>query len=220
MAQFVAPGAASRMRSLFRHLGGLLLVAAAGSAGCAESRTGWISLFDGRDMRSWKVLRGSAAGENGALVLDGRQKNATILAKGVGLKNGTVEVRALRRGPQPNAGPFTVALRLQLRVTWRSVYFVCRPESVETCRASWRKQMPSPEGRASIEPTDRAELWRFVMNEGAVQCFRDGREVISCADPAPSAGSVAITAARCRVEILSVRYRRGVPPGNEAEQSP
>ena len=207
------------MRSAFIHLGGLLLVAA-GSAGCVESRTGWISLFDGGDMRSWQVLRGSAACENGALVLDGRRKEATILAKGVGLKNGTVEVRALRRGPQPNAGPFTVALRLLLRVNWRSVYFVCRPESVETCRASWRKQMPSPAGRASIEPTDRAELWRFVMDEGAVRCFRDGREVISCADPDPCAGSVAITAARCRVEILSVRYRRGAPPSHEPEQSP
>ena len=219
MTPFVGPGAASRMRSPFIHLGALLLVAA-GTAGCAASRTGWISLYDGRDMRSWQVIRGSAACDNGALVLDGRRNDATILAKGVDLRNGTVEVRARRRGPAPNAGPFTVALRLPLRVNWQSVYFVCRPESVETCRASWRKQMPSPDGRASIELVHEPELWRFVMDERAVRCFRDGREVICCTDPDPRAGSVAMTAARCRVEILSVRYRRGPPPGKEPEKFP
>ena len=208
------------MKPFFKQVGGLLLAAVAGSAGCTESQTGWTSLFDGRDMRRWKVVRGSVACENGAMVLDGREKDATILARGVSLKNGTLEVRALRRGPPPNAGPFTVALRLPFRINWQSVYFVCRPESVETCWASWRKQMPPPQDRAAIEATDRAELWRFVMDDGAVECFRDGRKVLSCTDPAPCAGSIAMTAAGCRVEILSVRYRRGRPPRNEREESP
>jgi hypothetical protein len=167
----------------------------------------WIPLFDGRGMRHWRVLQGSVSCRSGIMVLDGRKKDASILARGVKLKNGTVEIALWRKNPEANAGPYTVALRLPFRLSWHSIYFVCRPDNVEVCRATSACPCPPPERKATFEKTDRPEWWRFVMNGRTIDCYRSGQEVLSYADANPSSGTIGLTASRCQIEVLNIRYQ-------------
>ncbi len=194
-------------------------------AGCPPARTlpeaqearqedaAWIELLPpGRGLEGWHVLQGSARYENGAMVLDGRKADATVMAKGLALRNGIVEFEVFRREPLTNAGPCTLALRLPMRIAWASIYFVCRPASVEACRATWRDKWPAAQQRASFEAASGPETWRFVLEEGYIHCYRLGRKTLSFPDPQPSEGSIGITAAQCLVEIRSVRYRLPASP--------
>ena len=197
-----------------------LVAGVLGGAGCPPGRNNtprnppvqpdeaaWIVLFDGRGMSGWKVLQGSATCEGGPIILDGRKKDTTIVARGVNLKNGTVEVELVRKGPADGTGPYTVALRLPVRITWGSIYFVCRPDNVEACRATWRERFPPPEQKARFEKTEGPETWRFVMKDRTIECYRLGRKILSYIDRDPRGGTIGITASRCRIELLSVRYR-------------
>lgn len=199
----------------------LLFAGLGGGAGCPppasndirepaaeRDEAGWTDLLpDGREMASWRVIQGSATYQDGALILDGRKTDASVLARGVMLRDGTVEVEVLRAPPDSNAGPYTVGLRLPAEPFWQSIYFVCRPDNVETCRATWRAPCPPPEKKATFDATRRPEVWRFVMKGRNIHCYRLGRKVLSRTDPDPRAGSIGITASRCRIEIRSVRCR-------------
>lgn len=202
-------------------LAGAAAIAAIALGGCGPRDAGpsgaagppadpeWTVLFDGQDAGRWRVLQGSVTVHRGAMVLDGREGDATILAPDVDLRNGTVEMEVRRADSARDAGPYTVALRLAQRLAWRSIYFVCRPETLQACRGSWRDPWPSPDHNVPVEKTDRTELWRFVLDEGLIHCYRFGKRVLSYADADPCAGAIAMTASRCRIEVLRIRYQSG-----------
>lgn len=177
------------------------------SAPTTTAASAWIVLFDGDDMRRWRTLQGNARYANGAMILDGRRSDATVIARRLHLRNGTVEVELRRQPPDANDGPYTVGLRLPARIAWRSVYFVCRRESLEACRASWLNRFPRPEKRVRLERAPGRKLWRFVMNEGVIHCYRDGEKVLTYDDADPRTGTMGLTASRCRIEVRSIRYR-------------
>ena len=177
------------------------------SAPTTTAASPWVVLFDGDDMRRWRTVQGNAKCENGAMILDGRRGDTTVIARRLHLRNGTVEVELRRQPPDANDGPYTVGLRLPARITWRSVYFVCRRESLEACRASWLKRFPQPEKQVRLERAPGRKLWRFVMNEGVIHCYRDGEKVLTYDDADPRTGTIGLTASRCRIEVRSIRYR-------------
>ncbi len=177
----------------------------------AASQPGWVSLFDGQDMDRWLVAQGSAKLADGVIGLRGAAKDATILARGVSLGDGEVEVSFRRRGSATGNEPFTIGLRLAMQLNWTSLYFVCRPGSVEVCRGSSVVNRPSPEDSCQLEPLaadagDGREVWRFVLKGQIVDCYRDGRKLLSYADTQPISGNIALTASRCNVDVLAVRY--------------
>ena len=173
----------------------------------------WIDLLPpGAALAPWRVLQGSPAVENGVLVLDGRSSDVTIVARDVDIENGTVEMKILRPDPALNAGPCTAAVRLTASINWGAVYFVCRPDSLEVCRASWLHRFPPPERKVTFRSARRPEVWRFVMKDRTIECYRSGRKMLSYADAEPRAGTIGLTASRCRVELLGVRYRPAAEP--------
>ena len=178
----------------------------------------WVDLLPAGDVKHWTVLRGSADFSGGKIVLDGSAGDAIICAGGADMVNGAVEAEILREEGSANAGPYTFSLRLTPRLfNWRSIYFVCRPESVEACRASHALQNPAADAKADIERRPRRELWRFVMNGGAIDCYRDGLKVLSYIDPDPTSGVIALTASKCRLTVTAIRYRKatlGDAPGS------
>ena len=199
-------------------------------AGCAPARPvgnttdaprgeqPWVSVFDGTGMGGWRIVQGSVTCAQGVMVLDGRERDATVIARGVHLRDGVVEVTARREPAENNDGPYTVALRLPVRLNWRSIYFVCRPAYLEVCRGSALRPFPPVERTVHYEPAGKPEAWRFVMNAGSIECYRFGRKILSYEDPDPCGGSIAVTASRCRIEILAVRYLRARTPAAAPER--
>jgi hypothetical protein len=178
----------------------------------------WIDLLPAPGVKQWTVLRGSADFAGGKIVLDGSASDAIICAGGVDMVNGAVEAEVLREDGVANEGPYTFSLRLTPRLfNWRSIYFVCRPGSVEACRASHALQNPSADAKADLERRPRRELWRFIMNGPAIDCYRDGLKVLSYIDPDPTSGVIALTASKCRLTVTAIRYRKatlGDAPGS------
>ena len=167
----------------------------------------WMSLFDGKSLGHWTVLQGAAWVQDAAILMQGQDSDVTLLANAVCLRNAQVEVRLRRRAPSSNAGPFTVGLRLMMQLDWSSLYFVIRPESLEVCRGSRKLMFPGPEQSRKLRMTEGVETWRFVMEEAAIDCYRDGVKVISYADTSPGAGAIALTASKCDIQVLAVRWK-------------
>jgi len=174
--------------------------------------TPWISLFNGRDLNAWKVVQGTAQVREGSIVLDGRNGDVTILASSVDLQDGIVEVHALRR-PQPQEDPYTVSVRLTMKINWSAIYFVCRPQQLEVCRGSAWHRFPAPESIEPIERSGQAEVWRFVLKGGTIDCYRGGKKITSYQDASPQSGTIALTASKCQLEISQVRYKPASPAG-------
>jgi hypothetical protein len=167
----------------------------------------WTVLFDGRDDSKWKALRGTAELDDGRLVLDGRAKDAIVVAPELKLRDGELELEVLRTPGDGNAGPFTVSLRLPLGWNWQAVYFVWRPASLEVCRGMSILQKPRPEQRLQLKPRPRKQTWRFVLVGGRITVWRDGKRLLAYADEDPRKGTIALTASKCRMELLAARYR-------------
>ena len=173
----------------------------------APTRSPWVTLLDGTGLERWAVVRGKAACRDGVIRMDASGSDVTLLANGVDLRDGVLEVELRRRASQLLPGPVTVGLRLVMQWNWSSLYFVCRPEQVEVCRGSSQVQCPAPEYIEKLQPEQGVETWRFEMRDGQVLGFRDGQKVISYADTQPAGGSITLTASHCDVDVLSVRYR-------------
>jgi len=183
---------------------------------------GWIDLYNGRDRVGWWCVQGSPGWGDGAMVLDGRSGDVTVLSTKLKLADGEVEVRIRRPTRPAEESPFTVALRLPLRLGWRSVCFVCRPKDVAAFVSTSRRSRPTPTQVARFAPAGGVETWRFQLAGTKVRCYRFGRKLLEFADPKPVAGTMALTASRCRVEVLSVRYRpaAGDPATRPARPGP
>ncbi len=190
----------------------------------AGENASWIDLSPGSGSVSrWRALQGKITCKDGVMTLHGRDRDASIVAEGVNLGNGTLEVKVSRGPDRADAGPCTVAVRLLVGINWRGLYFVCRPGSIEACRASSSCWFPPPEQRARFARIPGPELWRFTLNGAEVQCYRCGKNVLSYVDPNPCSGTIGLTASRCQIEVLGIRYRpaQGPPPaGGPGGQSP
>lgn len=203
-----------RVRPLER----VLVCLAAGFLGCApavpmagpDAQPPWRTLFDGTDMDAWIAVQGDAKLENKTILLNAASRRSTIVARRALPRNATVEVKLRRRkGPDDNA-PYTIALRLGGILDWGGVYFVCRPRWAEVCRGSAADPHPKTVRFARYDPArDRPEVWRFVMNEGDIECRRFGQRVHVFDDQAPKSGRIALTADGCLLEVLEVRYLPG-----------
>jgi hypothetical protein len=169
----------------------------------------WVNLMDSTRVKQWKVIQGAASLDSNAILLNtGAGRDTTILAEGVDLQDGEVELEFRRLESPLHDMPVTIALRLPVRIDWTSVYIICRPEQVEACRGSALRRQPPAE---HVQRMDKAqaspEVWRFVMTGGLVECFRFGRKVLSYVDPRPRAGTIALTASNCGVTVSAIRYR-------------
>ncbi|HUU21051.1 MAG TPA: hypothetical protein VM389_00820 [Phycisphaerae bacterium] len=168
---------------------------------------GWVPLFDGKQMRQWAVLQGEATAEDGVIVInaDGR-RISTIAARTVHLRNGELELTVRRRAAAEPDAPYTIALRTTVLWRWSSIYFVCRPEYLDVCNGSCDDPFPREARRVPLAPADGAEVWRFVMDEGTIDCYRFGQKIVTYRDAGPCSGTIALTADRCALEVLDVRY--------------
>jgi hypothetical protein len=184
-----------------------------GAAGQSLVKPQWINLMDESRIKRWRVIKGTASFDDGVIVLNsGSSADASIMADGVDLKDGAVEIEMHRRHASRDDAPITVALRLVPRIDFSSVYIVCRPEQVEACRSAIFNSQPGAEFIAKIPKAERPpEVWRFVMTGGRIDCFRFGQKVLTYADPNPRHGTIALTASNCRVLVSAVRY---MPSGN------
>jgi len=169
----------------------------------------WVSLAPAAGMGLWRSVQGSASARDGRIVVhDGQPGRSTIVARGVNLRNGAVEVHVRRAAPGEPDAPYTVSLRAGGWLNWSSIYFICRPTWLEVCRGSATCPHPRTVRAAEYEhPNGRAEQWRFVLNEGFIECFRFGERVYVYRDARPKAGTIALTADHCALEVLGVRYR-------------
>ena len=173
----------------------------------ASTQPTWVTLFDGSGMRRWAVVQGKADCRDGAMRMGAAGNDVTVVANGVDLRDGVLEVTLRRRDSQLLPGPVTIGLRLVMQLSWSSLYFVCRPDQVEVCRGSALVRFPTPEFIATFPPEPGAEVWRFEMQDDLIVGYRNGRKVIRYADTHPVAGSVTLTASHCDVDVLSVRYK-------------
>ena len=170
-------------------------------------REQWVCLTDGNCMAGWRVLQGNARSDTGAIaLLASSGQKSTILAEGTRMKNGVVEVVVRHREGWDALGPYTIALRVKRSLNWSSLYFVCRPESLEICRGSRFNPIPSPQIAAQFERSDGPERWRFILADTRVECFRFDRKVLSYTDAEPVEGVLAITSDGCDMDVLSVWY--------------
>jgi hypothetical protein len=191
-------------------LGAALLACLPASCGPAgrPADDGWVSLSGPDCRRRWTTVQGRAefAGERIVLNPDVRGRS-TIVAPGVSLRNGAIDV-AVRRLPGGVAdAPYTFGLRTTCLWAWRSIYFVCRPDHVDVCRGHARDHFPARALCASYPPADGPERWRFVMREGVIDCYRFDEKVISYPDDDIRRGTLALTADSCALEIIELRYR-------------
>ncbi|MBI5722926.1 MAG: hypothetical protein HZA50_03130 [Planctomycetes bacterium] len=186
----------------------------------AARETRWTVLFDGTGTDCWRTLRGKAESSQGPMILDARSgPDVIVLATGLAMQDGEVEVELLRRPAERNDGPFTISLRLPARLLdWTGVYVVCRPGSVEVCKGSSGFQQPPPEMSARHDLTPLREIWRFVMSGGIIDCYRSGKKLLTYVDDRPRSGSICLTASKCRVEILAVRCRPAGQDGRTPQE--
>lgn len=209
------PGPTKSLPALCVALGAVLCGCGAGSGDVApepsalpETPAPWVSLFDGEDMSDWWVVRGEAECEDGRMVLNPEGDGRTIVvARDLDLRDGVVEVDVARSAEPVPTGPYTISLRLAMSLRWRTIYFVCWPGWLDVSWASFLHKHPTEARRATYDAARRSELWRFEMAGRTIDCYRLGRKLMRFVDPAPAGGSMAITADRCRVEVLDVRYR-------------
>lgn len=173
----------------------------------AATQPTWVTLFDGSGMQRWAVVQGKADCRDGALRMGAAGNDVTIVASGVDLRDGVLEVTLRRRDGQLLPGPVTIGLRLVMQLSWSSLYFVCRPDQVEVCRGSALVHFPAPEFIATFPPEPGVEVWRFEMQDDRIVGYRNGQRVIRYADAHPVAGSITLTASHCDVDVLSVRYK-------------
>lgn len=163
--------------------------------------------MDGNSTKGWRVVAGKAQSRNGAIQLTPLVgKKATMLAEGVQLKNGTVEVTIAHPAGCDDPGPYTVGLRSKWSLQWSSIYCVCRPDHLELCRGSSSDNQPAAQAVAHYARSSRPEQWRFVMTDGKIDCYRFGRKVLTYDDVGPNEGTIAITTDGCDLEILAARY--------------
>jgi hypothetical protein len=174
---------------------------------CPPADGAWRTLYDGTNPDCWHRVQGQVAFAEDRLILGGREGTSTVLAPGFRFKNGVIEVRALRSGGDRLDGPWTVSLRIPLRPDWTSLAFVCWPGRLEARPVDWRNHWPDPLAQARFTPADRPRTWRFILKDGAVRALLGGRHILTAADPDPVAGTLGLTSHRCRIEVLSVRYR-------------
>jgi len=169
----------------------------------------WVDLSpQAGNLGRWRVLQqGKVTCEDGVMVLHGRGSDASVVADGVNLGDGVLEVKLLRGTGWADAGPCTVAVRLLAGVNWRALYLVCRPGSIEACKASSLCWFPPPEQRACFAAIQGPEVWRFALNGSEVRCYRCGKKVLSYVDCNPCGGTIGLTASRCQIKVLGIRYR-------------
>ena len=203
--RYVPAGPASASRPVVHAASRLVRKPASRPA--ASMPSDWVTLFDGSGMQRWAVVQGKADCRDGAIRMAAGGNDVTLLANGVDLRDGVLEVTLRRRDSQLLTGPLTIGLRLVMQWNWSSLYFVCRPDQVEVCRGTSLVRFPAPEYIAQFLPEQGVEVWRFEMQDGRVVAFRNGQKVITYADSQPAAGSITLTASHCDVDVLAVRYK-------------
>lgn len=160
-------------------------------------------------MGRWRVLQGQASRRPEALVVNPPAEGiATVASSGKDMQDGHLELRVRRPAGTPADAPYTVALRSTPTWNWTSVYFVFRRNSLEVCRAAAWDPFPKPLARKAFQPVaaGAVEALRFVLAGPRIDCYRGDRRLISYQDPQPRSGRVALTADRCRLDILEVRF--------------
>jgi hypothetical protein len=176
-----------------------------GSAHTSPDR--WKVLFNGQDLSGFRRL-GPARVEQGRLVLaPGLEGKTILISTALDVRDGELEVRALRQPGPAGQGPYTISVRTYPDLLdWRAVYVVCRPGYVEIVRGA-RNDAPDHVAQGPVEPIEGVETWRIVMQGGTIDCYRQEEHVTRYLDPIPEAGTVCLTADGVNVEILSIRYR-------------
>lgn len=176
----------------------------------AHSLLEWREVFPAEGERDWLIVMGDATHDADALVLNSDARGRSIIVfSQPNLQDAIIELDVICHAAEDDPGPYTVTTRLAGVLSWSGIYFVCRPGSVEASRGSATRRFPDTEVRETFDKTTGVEKWRFEMAGRRIDCHRNGRKVLTYDDDRPRAGSLAITADRCRVEIRRVRYRLG-----------
>jgi hypothetical protein len=63
-------------------------------------------------------------------------------------------------------------------------------------------------------------VWRFVLDGSTVECYRNGRKILSYVDVQPASGNIALTASQCDIEVLAVRYLALPQPSAQPTSAP
>jgi hypothetical protein len=173
-------------------------------------RTG-LNLFNGHDRSGWLTVAGRSAVKDGKLVLNPQGGEKAIVASlNLDASDGEVvlEIENTRAEMYENPGPYSISVRVKLRIDWSAVYFVCWPDKVGAYLGSASNPYPEPVEVVDVKPADGSIRWRLVMQEHRIRCYRDGKLVMTVSDPNPRSGTLAITADRSRVKVAKISYRK------------
>ncbi len=177
-------------------------------------RTG-LRLFNGHDRSGWLTVAGRSAVKDGKLVLNPRGgKKAIVASLNLDARDGEVvlEIDNTDHELYENPGPYSISVRVKLRIDWSAVYFVCWPDKVGAYLGTSTNPYPEPVEIVDVPPVDGPIRWRMVMEDHRIRCYREGKLVATVSDPNPRSGTLAITADRCRVRVSEIRYRKPPKP--------
>jgi hypothetical protein len=176
-----------------------------------DPNEGWRLLFDRDDATGWLTVKGRMLTRNGVMHLnpEARQKKTITVGLPMVLRDGVVEVEALRDpNGYANPAPYTIALRVRPALDWSALYMVCRSGRLDIHRGTHKEPYPEATAKVPFEPVTGSRTWRFEMDGETIRILLNGRHVHTYTDPSPRAGTMAITADRCRLKV----YRVDVKP--------